>query len=157
MPGVGYIKWMAPIFAALSYAAWQFFARQVYAAGLPPFDLHPYGLDEARTYLAALTPAAIATYTGPLHRADLALLISLTTSLILPVWRRGWVWTLPALAYAGFDLAENAAVAALLTTAAPTAEAVATIAVLTALKFAALGLAALLAMAALWRNRRMLA
>lgn len=148
------LKWLAPVIAALSYGAWQFFARQVTVAGLPPFDLHLYSHPGALAYLAALSASAKATYTGPLHSADLVLLISLTATLILPVWRRGWLWALPALAYAGFDLAENAAVSAVLTADAPTAGAVAVIAALTALKFAALGLAALLALAALWRNRK---
>ena len=147
------LKWLAPFTAALAYAQWQYLARQVHAAGLPPFDLHLYSHAQALTYLAALTPDAKAIYAGPLHSADLVLLISLTATLILPLWHRGWLWLLPALAYAGFDRAENAAVSALLTQTAPTAKAVAMIALLTACKFSALALAVVLALWSLWRNR----
>ena len=94
------LPWIAPLIAAASYLAWSHVARQVYANGLPPFDLHPYSHQGALQYLAALTPEAKAVYLGPLHSLDALLLTSLTASLILPVWRAGWAWTLPALCYA---------------------------------------------------------
>ena len=147
------LPWTPPLLAAASYLAWSYVARGVYAAGLPPFDLHPYSYLGARDYLAALTPEARAAYLGPLQRLDLLLLISLTASLILPVWRAGWVWALPALTYAGADLLENAAVAALLTQSQPEAGEIATIALLTTIKFAALALAAALALIGLWRAK----
>lgn len=153
MGAVSCLKWLAPVITALSYAVWQFHARQVYAAHLPPFDLRLYNLADARTYMAALSPEAIATYIGPLHSADLALLTSLTSTLVLTVWRNGWIWLLPALCYAGFDFAENTAVAALLTHGLRQAGDVAVIAALTAFKFTSLALAVLLALASLWRHR----
>lgn len=139
--------------AALSYSAWQYFARQVHAAGLPPFDLHLYSHAQALIYLAALTPAAKAIYLGPLHSVDLALLISLTATLILPVWRRGWLWLIPALTYGGCDLAENAIVTTVLTQAAPDAGTVAQLATLTGVKFAALAVGAMAALWSLWQRR----
>ena len=147
------LPWIAPLIAAASYLAWSYVAHDVYAAGLPPFDLHPYSYLGALDYLAALTPEARAAYLGPLHRLDALLLTSLTASLILPVLRAGWAWTLPALCYAAADLLENRAVAAVLTQGLREAGEVSTIALLTTLKFAALALAAALAARSLWRNR----
>lgn len=147
--------WALPIAAALAYGVWRHYAALVYVGDLPPFDLHFYSYDQALTYLAGLGPAAKAVYLGPLHRADMALLLLLAATLMLSVWRLGWLWCLPALAYAGFDLLENSAVSGLLRHGLHEAGEVAVVALLTGLKFVALGIAAALALWSLWRKQRM--
>ncbi|OYU37939.1 MAG: hypothetical protein CFE33_17890 [Pseudorhodobacter sp. PARRP1] len=147
------LYWALPIAAALAYGVWQYFAAQVYVGDLPPFDLHLYSFDEARTYLAGLTPAAKAIYLGPLHQADTVLLLALSATLMLPVRRLGWLWCLPALAYAGFDLLENDFVASLLRNGLHEIGEVAMLGIVTGAKFAALGLAVILALWGLWRLR----
>ena len=148
------LYWALPIAAAIAYGVWHHYAAQVYVGDLPPFDLYFYGFEQAQTYLAGLTPAAKATYLGPLRRADTVLLLSLAATLILPVWRLGWPWCLPALAYAVFDLFENGAVAALLLQGIREAGEVDIVTVLTLSKFAALAIAGFLALWGLWRKRR---
>jgi hypothetical protein len=148
------VIWALPITAALAYGTWHLYAAQVYVGDLPPFDLHFYGFEDGRAYLAGLSPAAKATYLGPLHQADTVLLLALAATLMLAVWRRGWLWCLPALAYAGFDLLENWAVSGLLVRGIREPGEIYTVAVLTGCKFLALGLAVILALWRLWRLRR---
>lgn len=148
------LYWALPIAAALAYGVWRHFAAQVYVGDLPPFDLHVYDVDQARIYLAGLSLDAKAIYLGPLHRADTVLLLLLAATLIVPVWRLGWLWCFPALAYAGFDLLENGSVAGLLTQGIREAGEVDTVTVLTLSKFAALGIAGVLVLWRLWRMRR---
>jgi hypothetical protein len=145
-----------PVVAVACYLVWAHFAAQVAVGDLPPFDLRLYGYEEAKAYLAGLSDAARAVYLGPLQRADLALMISLTLTLLLPVWRKGWLWCLPAMGYLVFDVLENRAVAALLTQGLHEVGEVAMLSLFTGIKFGALGLAALLAVWrfwAIWRAR----
>ncbi len=142
-----------PIAAAIAYGVWRHYAAQVYVGDLPPFDLHFYSFEQAQSYLAGLTPAAKATYLGPLHLADSALLLLLAATLIAPVRRLGWLWCLPALAYAGLDLLENDFVASLLRNGLHEIGEVAMLGIVTGAKFAALGLAVILALWGLWRMR----
>lgn len=147
------LYWTLPIAAALAYGVWQYFAAQVYVGQLPPFDLRPYEYDETLAYLAGLSPAAKTTYLGPLHQADTVLLLALSATLMLPVRRLGWLWCLPALAYAGLDLLENDFVASLLRNGLHEIGEVAMLGIVTGAKFAALGLAVILALWGLWRMR----
>ncbi|MFM2391094.1 MAG: hypothetical protein RLZZ437_2649 [Pseudomonadota bacterium] len=145
-----------PVVVALSYLVWTHFAAQVAVGNLPPFDLRLYGYEEAKVYLAGLSDTARAVYLGPLHWADLALMISLTLTLLLPVWRKGWAWCLPAIGYLVFDVLENRAVAALLTRGLHEVGEVAALSLFTGIKFGALALAAVLAVWrfwAIWRAR----
>ncbi|GLS86374.1 hypothetical protein GCM10010873_13480 [Cypionkella aquatica] len=142
-----------PIAAALTYGVWQHYAAQVYVGDLPPFDLHFYDYDEALVYVAGLNPDAKAIYLGPLRSADTALMLLLAATLIVPVWRLGWLWCLPALAYATFDFFENGTVAALLTHGIREAGEVDTVTLLTLSKFVTLGIAGVLALWGLWRMR----
>ncbi|MGL4320269.1 MAG: hypothetical protein ACRCS3_05335 [Paracoccaceae bacterium] len=143
-----------PLVAAASYLVWNYFAAQVSVGELPPFDLRLYGYEEAKAYLAGLSDAARAVYLGPLQRADLALMASLTLTLLLPVWRKGWLWCLPAIGYLVFDVLENRTVAMLLTRGLHEVGEVATLTLFTGIKFGALALAALLAVWRLWAIRR---
>ena len=120
---------------------------------LPPFDLRFYGFDDAQVHLAGLTEGARAVYLGPLHRADLALMLALAVTLALPVWRRGGLWCAPAALYLGFDLLENRVVAGLLTHGLHEIGEVATLSVITGMKFGFLAVAGLLAVWGLWRSR----
>ncbi|MDZ4311774.1 MAG: hypothetical protein U1A24_14610 [Cypionkella sp.] len=150
-----YLYWALPVGTALAYGVWRYFAGQVYVGALPPFDLHLYSFEQAQAYLAGLTPTAKAIYLGPLHRADSVLMICLAASLIAAVWRRGWLWAVPALLYLCFDLAENRLVTSVLETGIPGGAATDTLRIVTGLKFGCLGLAAALALASLWRKRRL--
>lgn len=150
------LYWALPMATALAYGVWCYYAAQVYVGDLPPFDLHFYTYDQALAYLAGLSPDAKAIYLGSLHRADTALLLSLAATLILPVWRLGWLWCLPALAYAGFDLLENGAVSERLIQGIREAGEVDMVTLLTLSKFAALGIAVILALWGLWRMRRVM-
>ena len=150
-----YLYWALPIAAALAYGVWRHYAAQVYVGDLPPFDLHLYGFREAQTYLAGLTPAAKAIYLGPLHLVDSLLMFCLAATLVLPIWRWDWPWFLPAMLYAGLDLVENGKVAGLLRGGLCLPADVENVALVTGLKFAALGLAAALALWSLWRKQRM--
>ncbi len=92
------------------------------AGGLPAFDLRPmgYSVDEGRSCLAALSPEGRRFYLVVQHRLDLVCpgLLALT---VLLAFRRlapgglGLLFSAVAVLGAGFDWAENAAVAALLT------------------------------------------
>lgn len=97
------------------------------SGGLLPFDLRPmgYSVKEARALLAALDDPARAFYRDVQHRLDLFFpgLLALSLSLsFLRLAPRRWALALSAvmIAAAGFDYAENAAVAGLLSAQAPT-------------------------------------
>ena len=94
------------------------------AGGLQPFDLRPLGYshDEAKTFLAALTPAGADFYIRVQHALDLAFPALLAATLFfaivrlapprLGVWR--YVIALVAIPGAVFDYLENAGVSAML-------------------------------------------
>ncbi len=154
------LNWALPLACVASYAVLIFYLAPQLSAesgGAMPFDLRAlgYSLEEARSYLSALTPAGIALYLGPIRLNDTVFPILFTATLCLPLWRRGQLWFLPALAYGLFDLAENIAVARILR-AGPDVEAaaVALASGFTQAKFAAAILAILLALFALWQGWR---
>jgi hypothetical protein len=103
---------------------WSLPAISAAAGGLVPFDMRPGGYhpSEARAFLAALSPDGAAFYRDVQHRLDIAYpaLLAATlffafTALIPPrlgAWR--WFVALPVWIIAGFDYAENAAVAAMI-------------------------------------------
>jgi hypothetical protein len=136
------------------------------AGGLAPFDLRPlgYGEAEARAVLAALTPEARAFYASTQHRLDLifpgvlALALSLAFLRLAPPGALRWTLVAVAVAAAGLDWAENAAVAQML--ALPPAEVpadlIARASALTVAKSAAVtvALVALLVLAARALHRR---
>lgn len=137
------------------------------AAGLAPFDLRPFGysLDEAKAFLAALSPEGRAYYLGPQHWLDLVFpaLAAATLYCALVVLLRPYLGgngrfvaalaVLPAI----FDWLENRAVAAMLNAGAEgvTHEMVAAASRWTVLKSAAhaiiLTATLVLALAAAWR------
>ena len=143
-----------PMASALAYGVWRYYAAQVHVGDLPPFDLHLYSLEQAQTYLAGLTPAAKATYLGPLHLVDSLLMFCLAGTLVLPIWRWNWPWFLPAMLYVLLDLLENGKVAGLLRGGPSVVADVENLAMVTSLKFMALALAVILALWSLWRMRR---
>jgi hypothetical protein len=143
-----------PLVALLAYLVWRHFAAQVMVGDLPPFDLRLYGDAEAQVYLAGLSDTARAIYLGPLHRADGVLMAGLTISLLLPVWRRGWLWCVPAVLYLVFDVLENRTVAGLLTDGLHEAGDVAMLSLFTGVKFGGLAVAALVAGCSLWMKWR---
>jgi hypothetical protein len=95
------------------------------AGGLAPFDMRPtgYSFDEAKGFLAALSPDGFAFYLGvqgkldaiypALLAATLFFAIATLVPMRLGVWR--WVLALIAIPGAVFDYLENAAVSAMLT------------------------------------------
>jgi hypothetical protein len=140
------IFWLAPQLSAQSQ-------------GMLPFDLRVtgYGLEAARDYLAALSPEGRALYLGPIRVNDTLFPSLMTLLLLVPMRRwRGWglLWALPALAYLALDLAENAAVAGILRAETAGEAEVALASALTQGKFAAFGLALVVAVGAVWVNRR---
>ena len=149
-----YLYWALPMATVIAYGVWRYFAAQVYVGDLPPFDLHLYGFREAQAYLAGLTPAAKATYLGPLHLADALLMFCLAVTLVLPIWRWDWPWFLPAMLYVLLDLVENGKVAGLLRGGLCLTADLENLALVTGLKFAALAIAVILALWGLWRMRR---
>lgn len=143
------------------------------AGGLAPFDLRPFGysFDEAKAFLAALSPEGAAYYLGPQHWLDLVFpaLIAATLYCALVVLLRPYMGGggrfLAALAVfvAVFDWLENRAVAGLLKAGADgiTADMVATASRWTALKsgvstlvYAAVVVLAIIAGWRLWQRRR---
>lgn len=127
------------------------------ASGGLPFDLRVdgYDLEEARAYLAALSPAGTALYLGMARLADTLFPILLTLTLCLPLRGRGQLWFLPALAYGIFDLAENVAVARLLRLGMDVGAGPVSVASgFTQAKFLALALALVLALIATWQAWR---
>lgn len=126
-------------------------------AGGTPFDMRPlgYSLVEARAYLSSMSPAGTALYLGPIRLNDTIFPILFTATLCLPLRGRGQLWFLPALAYGLFDLAENIAVARLLRAGNEVEmQAVALASGFTEAKFAAVLVACVLALFALWQAWR---
>ena len=148
--------WVLPLAAALSYAVlvlW--FGPQVQAAagGLLPFDLRALGYrpDEARIFLATLTPEGRAVYLGPVRINDTVFPVLFTLTLCLPVRRWNWAWTLPALAYGLLDLAENLVVARMLQTGPEVGDGtIALASALTQAKFAAVVVGAVICLWGIW-------
>ncbi len=108
----------------LAMVVWTLPAISAGAGGLAPFDLRPtgYTFDEAKAFLAALSPEAGALYRDVQHRLDLVFPGLLATTVyfaiaaLLPKRLGRWRFLLPlpvALA-AAFDWAENAAVSRML-------------------------------------------
>lgn len=105
----------------LVMVVWSLPKITAWAGGLPPFDMRPLGYSppEARAFLAALPAEGRDFYLTVQHRLDLAYPGLMALSLVL-VFRRmapgapGLALAALAIAGAGFDYAENAAVAALL-------------------------------------------
>lgn len=103
---------------------WTLPAISAAADGLAPFDMRPggYTFDEAKTFLAALSPEGRALYLGPQHWLDLAyppllaMFTAWTILLVSPKRLGRWRSFLAALAIPGmvFDYLENGAVAAML-------------------------------------------
>lgn len=114
----------------LAMMLWSLPALQGMAGGLVAFDLRPFGYSEgeARALLAALGDEGRAFCTVVPHRLDLVFPGLLAVTLCL-TFRRGLsgvagrVLCAVAVAGAGFDRAGNAAVAGLLASAEPAAEA----------------------------------
>jgi hypothetical protein len=97
------------------------------AGGIQPFDMRPtgYSVEEARAFLAALGDEGRVFYRDVQHWLDLAFPGLFALALILAFLRLAprvlaLVLSAVAVASAGFDWAENAAVAGLLTTPDPT-------------------------------------
>lgn len=155
-----WVNWLLPLATALTYGllvGW--FGPQVQAAagGLTPFDLRATGYDAeaARSFLTALTPEGLALYLGPVRVNDTAFPVLFTLTLCLPLRGWGWLWFLPALAYGLADLAENMAVAALLRTGPTVTDGMVAMASgLTMIKFAAVAIAIMVAVLALWGRWR---
>ena len=92
------------------------------AGGLPIFDLRPagYSTDEARAFLAALSPAGRSFYRDVQLRLDavypvaFALCFGWAVLRMLPPGRHRGLLLLPPVLAAAFDLAENALVARML-------------------------------------------
>lgn len=94
------------------------------AGGAVPFDMRPtgYTFDEARAFLAALSPEGNSFYRDVQHRLDLffpgmlAATLYCAIAALLPARLKSWryVLPLPTLLVAAFDWSENAAVARLL-------------------------------------------
>lgn len=125
--------------------------------GGTPFDLRllGYTLAEAKAYVGQLTPEGLALYLGPIRANDTFFPIWMMVTLMLPQRGRGQFWFLPALVYGLADLGENLAVARLLKAGAEMqAQDVLWASTLTQVKFAALALAAVLALWTLWQKWR---
>lgn len=105
----------------LTMAAWSLPRIAEAAGGMRAFDLRPFGYtpDEAAAFLAALSEEGRAFYAGTQHALDRVFPVVLA---VWAVWTlrllfaTPWRWGLAGLAIAGmlFDMAENAAVARLL-------------------------------------------
>lgn len=147
---------------------WTLPAITAAAGGLTPFDLRPtgYGLDEARAFLAALSPEGTALYRNVQQRLDIAYPALLAATLALAILRLApagascWLLATTALPGMVFDYLENASVATMLDVgaAALTPELAATASRWTLLKsaFSTLAFAGLLALLALWLFRRLI-
>lgn len=114
-------------------------ARQ--AGGIPPFDMRPtgYSAEEARAFLSALGDEGRAFYRDVQHWLDLAFPGLFALSLILGFLKLAprplaLVLSAVAIASAGFDWSENAAVAGLLAAPDPTDAAIAAASRMTVLK-----------------------
>jgi hypothetical protein len=108
----------------LAIVLWSLPTVTAEAGGLTPFDLRPggYSFEEARAFLAALTPEGVAFYDQVQHRLDIffpaliALTLYFAIAALLPRSLGGWRFVLatPALLLAPFDWLENAAVGEML-------------------------------------------
>ena len=108
----------------LVMALWSLPTVSAGAGGLAPFDMRPggYSEDEARAFMAAITPEASAFYRDVQQKLDLvyptlaALTLFFALSALLPAgwgtWR--YVFASPAVLVGVFDYLENHAVAGLL-------------------------------------------
>jgi hypothetical protein len=148
------VKFLSLALTALGYLVWRHYAAQVTVGDLPPFDLRLYAYKDALAYLGRLTDAAKAVYLDRLHWADLGFMLALTATLVVAVWPMGWFWALPALAYLGFDLLENAMVAGFLRRGIFEVGEIATLSLITGAKFGFMVLAAILAIWGVWRQWR---
>jgi len=94
------------------------------AGGLAPFDMRPtgYGFDEAKAFLAALSPDGSVFYLGVQEKLDsvypalLAATLFFAIAALAPARLGIWRWVLALIAVPGavFDYLENAAVSAML-------------------------------------------
>ena len=153
------VNWALPLVTVAAYLLLVgYFGQQLSAqsAGLP-FDFRPLGytLAEAQAYLSHLSPTGTALYLGPIRLMDTVFPILLTLTLCLPMRRRDQLWFLAPLTYGILDLSENIAVARLLRAGPEVqAQAVSLASGMTEAKFAALTVAILLALIALWQAWR---
>lgn len=173
MPSARGLFWL--VFAAtlgvyLVMLLWTLPAVTAAAGGLVPFDLRPtgYSFDEARAFLAALTPEGTALYRGVQQRLDIAYPALLAATLVMailmlaPARLDRWRWLLAATALPGmvFDYLENAAVARMLDGGAaglaPGLAAEASRWTLLKSAFSTLAFTVLLVLLALWLFRRVL-
>lgn len=159
------VNWGLPLLTAAVYgylAVWLGGQLAAQAGGLMPFDLRltGYGLTEARAYLRTITPDGVALYLGPVFWADT--LFPALMGLCFAWWMRpfagvfGMVCVLAAMSYVALDWGENWAVARMLE-AGPdwvTLADVQRASALTLGKFAAFGLAAVLAARQSWGRFR---
>ncbi len=150
---------------------WTLPAISAAAGGLAPFDLRPsgYSFEEAKAFLAALSPEGTALYRDVQHRLDTAYPALLAATLFFAIaaltptgwgrWR--WVLALTAIPGALFDYLENAAVAVMLDAGADrlTPEMVATASRWTAWKATAttVAMTLLLVLLAAWGWRKLTA
>jgi hypothetical protein len=120
--------WVLVVVAAALYGAMMVFTAPVLieeAGGLKPFDFRPFGysLDEAETYLGAISEEGVSTYLGLQHQLDLAYPLVLAAMFIVGFRRflgpvSALVLTVIAVAGAVADYSENALVSTMLTEAA---------------------------------------
>ena len=167
MARLAILFWLCFAATAIVYAVmvgWSLPRISAAAGGIMPFDLRPmgYGLEEARGFLAALTPEGRDFYLHTQHKLDALYPPLLALTLGLGLWimspsSSAWVRVpLVLLPVAGmiFDLAENRLVAGLLEMPAETvdAEPVMMASAATALKsiFTTIAMTLLLALTGLW-------
>jgi len=103
---------------------WTLPAISAAASGLTPFDMRPlgYSFDEAKAFLAALSPDGRALYLNVQQRLDIAYPALLAATLFFAIWALApakwgplrWAVALIAFPGAAFDYLENAAVAVML-------------------------------------------
>ena len=108
----------------LAMVTWSLPLIQAAAGGLMPFDMRPtgYGFEEARAFLAALTPEGADFYRSTQHLLDLffpgliAATLYFAIAALLERWLGGsrWLAALPVVLVALFDWLENAAVSTML-------------------------------------------
>ena len=139
---------LATVGVYLAMVLWSLPELARMAGGNMPFDLRPMGYtpQDARAFLSALGDEGRAFYRGVQHWLDLVFPGMFALSLILAFSRLAsrplaLILSAVAAAAAGFDWAENAAVAGLLTDPAPTDAAIAAASRLTLLKSVAVTLA----------------
>ena len=149
----------------LTMAIWSLPGITADAGGLVPFDIRPTGYTyvEAQTFIAALSEDGRDFYLNVQHNLDSAYPALMAVVLVMafrPLFRGGLrvAAIVLALAGAGFDYMENAAVAVMLRAGDNLSEAmVATASRWTVLKSAAVTLALLMLIAGLgvaWLNKR---